>query len=89
MRIKVILQNYNTTHTKYQELLSALLKEQSGERMDEEMCIRDSLYCDAVGGDAAIGALPVREQRFHILRFHMVVPVAASGLVQFLSLIHI
>ena len=43
-----------------------------------------ALYCDAVGGDAAIGALPVREQRFHILRFHMVVPVAASGLVQFL-----
>ena len=43
-----------------------------------------ALYCDAVGGDAAIGTLPVREQRFHILRFHMVVPVAASGLVQFL-----
>ena len=36
MRIKVILQNYNTTHTKYQELLSAMLKEQRGERMDEE-----------------------------------------------------
>ena len=28
MRIKVILQNYNTIHTKYQELLSAMLKEQ-------------------------------------------------------------
>ena len=27
MRIKVILQNYNTIHTKYQELLSAMLKE--------------------------------------------------------------
>ena len=36
MRIKVILQNYNTIHTKYQELLSAMLKEQRGERMDEE-----------------------------------------------------
>lgn len=36
MRIKVILQNYNITHTKYQELLSAMLKEQRGERMDEE-----------------------------------------------------
>ena len=36
MRIKVILQNYNTTHTKYQEWLSAMLKEQRGERMDEE-----------------------------------------------------
>lgn len=36
MRIKVILQNCNTTHTKYQELLSAMLKEQRGERMDEE-----------------------------------------------------
>lgn len=36
MRIKAILQNYNTTHTKYQELLSAMLKEQRGERMDEE-----------------------------------------------------
>ena len=36
MRIKVILQNYNTTYTKYQELLSAMLKEQRGERMDEE-----------------------------------------------------
>ena len=24
MRIKVILQNYNTTHTKYQELLSVI-----------------------------------------------------------------
>ena len=36
MRIKVVLQNYNTTHTKYQELLSAMLKEQRGERMDEE-----------------------------------------------------
>ena len=36
MRIKVILQNYNTIHTKHQELLSAMLKEQRGERMDEE-----------------------------------------------------
>lgn len=37
MRIKVILQNHNTTHTKkHQELLSAMLKEQRGERMDEE-----------------------------------------------------
>ena len=36
MRIKAILQNYNTTHAKYQELLSAMLKEQRGERMDEE-----------------------------------------------------
>lgn len=36
MRIKAVLQNYNTTHTKYQELLSAMLKEQRGERMDEE-----------------------------------------------------
>ena len=36
MRIKVVLQNYNTIHTKYQELLSAMLKEQRGERMDEE-----------------------------------------------------
>ena len=35
MRIKVILQNYNTTHTKYQELLSAMLKEQRGERNEE------------------------------------------------------
>ena len=43
-----------------------------------------ALHRDTVGGNAAIGTLPVREQRFHILRFHMVVPVAASGLVQFL-----
>ena len=43
-----------------------------------------ALHRNAVGGDTAIGALPVREQRFHILRFHMVVPVAASGLVQLL-----
>ena len=41
-----------------------------------------ALYCDAVGGNAAIDTLPVREQRFHILRFHMVVPVATRGLVQ-------
>ena len=27
MRIKAVLQNYNTTHAKYQELLSAMLKE--------------------------------------------------------------
>ena len=39
MRIKAILQNYNTTHTKYQELLSAMLKEQRGERMDEEFIL--------------------------------------------------
>ena len=43
-----------------------------------------ALHRDAVGGDTAIGTLPVSKQMFHILRFHMVVAVAASGLVQFL-----
>ena len=43
-----------------------------------------ALHRDTVGGNAAIGTLPVREQRFYLLRFHMVVPVAASGLVQLL-----
>ena len=43
-----------------------------------------ALHCDAVGGDTAIGALPVGKQMFHIFRLYMVVPVAASGLVQFL-----
>ena len=43
-----------------------------------------ALYCDAVGGDAAIGALPVREQILHVLCLYIVVPVAASGLVQLL-----
>ena len=43
-----------------------------------------ALHRDTVGGNAAIGTPPVREQRFHILRLHMVVPVAASGLVQLL-----
>ena len=41
-----------------------------------------ALHRDTVGGNAAIDTLPVREQRFHILRFHMVVPVATRGLVQ-------
>ena len=41
-----------------------------------------ALYRDAVGGDAAIGALPVREQMFHIFRLYMVVPVTAGGFVQ-------
>ena len=41
-----------------------------------------ALYCDAVGGDAAIGTLPVREQRFHIFRLYMVVPITAGGFVQ-------
>ncbi|CUQ85226.1 Uncharacterised protein [[Eubacterium] siraeum] len=42
-----------------------------------------TLHRDTVGGDAAIGTLPVRKQMFHILRFHMVVAVAASCLIQF------
>ena len=43
-----------------------------------------ALHCDAVGGDTAIGTLPVGEQIFYIFRFHMVVPVAARGFVQLL-----
>ena len=43
-----------------------------------------ALHCDAVGGDTAIGALPVGEQIFYIFRLYMVVPVAARGFVQLL-----
>ena len=43
-----------------------------------------ALYCDTVGGDTAIGTLPVREQILHVLCLYIVVPVAASGLVQLL-----
>ena len=43
-----------------------------------------ALHRDAVGGDAAGGVLPVGEQILHVLCLHMEVPVAASGLVQFL-----
>ena len=41
-----------------------------------------ALYCDAVGGDTAIGALPVGQQMFHIFRLYMVVPITAGGFVQ-------
>ena len=41
-----------------------------------------ALHCDAVGGDTAIGTLPVGEQIFYIFRLYMVVPVAARGFVQ-------
>ena len=67
------------------------------------MCIRDSLaalHRDTVGGDTAIGTLPVREQMFYIFRLYMVVRITAGGFVQLfpqhlhlishiLSLIHI
>ena len=43
-----------------------------------------ALHCDAVGGDTAIGTLPVGEQIFYIFRLYMVVPVAARGFVQLL-----
>ena len=43
-----------------------------------------ALYCDAVGGDTAIGALPVGKQMFHIFRLYMVVPITAGGFVQLL-----
>ena len=41
-----------------------------------------ALHRDAVGGDTAIGTLPVGKQMFHIFRLYMVVPVAAGGFVQ-------
>ena len=41
-----------------------------------------ALHRDTVGGDTAIGTLPVREQMFHIFRLYMVVPVTAGGFVQ-------
>ena len=41
-----------------------------------------ALYCDAVGGDTAISALPVGQQMFHIFRLYMVVPITAGGFVQ-------
>ena len=41
-----------------------------------------ALHRDTVGGDTAIGTLPVGEQSFHILRLYMVVPVTAGGFVQ-------
>ena len=44
-----------------------------------------ALHRDAVGGDAATGFRPVGEQILHVLCLHMEVPVAAGGLVQFLT----
>ena len=41
-----------------------------------------ALHRDAVGGDTAIGALPVGKQMFHIFRLYMVVPITAGGFVQ-------
>ena len=43
-----------------------------------------ALHRDTVGGDTAIGTLPVGEQIFYIFRLYMVVPVAARGFVQLL-----
>ena len=41
-----------------------------------------ALHRDTVGGDTAIGTLPVREQMFYIFRLYMVVPITAGGFVQ-------